>query len=169
MLLANLIAGALLIAGTVMIHTFGLILLTHWMSWIVHRHRLHRHSFTQSVAMVTTVLGLFVVHTVEVWTWAAVYILLGVVPRLETALYFSTVTFSTLGSGDIAPARRMAVVLLARGDQRLHFDRLVHGLSGRGVHTPWSFPRGRALLSPSEFTSQLGSSRLTNPRSVPRD
>lgn len=103
MLLVNLIAGSFVIAATVMIHTFGLILLTRWMSWIVHWFRLHRHSFAQSVAMVTTVIGLFLVHTVEVWTWAATYILIGVVPGLEPALYFSTVTFSTLGYGDITP------------------------------------------------------------------
>jgi len=46
---------------------------------------------------------LFIVHTAEVWVWALVYISLGVVAGLEPALYFSTITFSTLGFGNIVP------------------------------------------------------------------
>jgi|SRR5262249_12421788 len=103
MVVVNLLVGTLVISGTVMIHTFGLVLLTRWMALVVHWFRLHRHSFAKSVAMVTTVLGLFIVHTAEVWVWALVYISLGVVAGLEPALYFSTITFSTLGFGNIVP------------------------------------------------------------------
>jgi len=103
MLVANLFAGTLMISGTVMIHTFGLMFLARWMEWIVHWFRLHRHSFAKSVAIVTTVLGLFFVHTLEVWAWAAAYVLIGVVSDLESALYFSTITFSTLGYGNVVP------------------------------------------------------------------
>jgi TRAP-type C4-dicarboxylate transport system permease large subunit len=53
--------------------------------------------------MVTTVLGIFIVHTVEVWIWAFAHLMTGVVSSLEDAVYFSTVTFSTLGYGDITP------------------------------------------------------------------
>jgi hypothetical protein len=103
LLFANLILGTVVISGTVMIHTSGLVLLTRWMAWIVHCFRLHRHNFTKAVAMVTTVLGLFFLHTIEIWVWAAAYFFIGVVRGFEPALYFSTVTFSTLGYGDITP------------------------------------------------------------------
>lgn len=53
--------------------------------------------------MVTTVLGLFFLHTIEVWVWAIAYVSLGVVDDFEPALYFSTLTFSTLRYGDITP------------------------------------------------------------------
>jgi hypothetical protein len=68
-LLANLLLGTLLISATVMIHTMGLIALTRWMAWIVHWFRLHRHSVAKAVAMVTTVLGLFFLHTIEGGDW----------------------------------------------------------------------------------------------------
>jgi hypothetical protein len=101
--------GTLVISLTVMIHTVGLILLARWMGWIVHWFRLHRHGLGKTVAMVTTVLGLFLVHTIEVWVWAAAYVVTGVVDELETAVYFSTVTFSTLGYGDVIPASEWRV------------------------------------------------------------
>jgi hypothetical protein len=37
----------------------------------------------------------------EIWIWAIFYLLIHVVPDLETALYFSTTSFTTVGFGDI--------------------------------------------------------------------
>jgi hypothetical protein len=102
-MLSNLALGTALISVTVVIHTVGLILLARWMSWIVGWFRLHRHSLGKIIAMVTTTLGIFLVHTVEIWLWAFAYIGTGVVGSLEEAVYFSTVTFSTVGYGDITP------------------------------------------------------------------
>ncbi len=108
-MLSNLALGTAVISVTVIIHTFGLILLARWMSWIVHWLRLHRHSLGKTIAMVTTTLGIFLVHTIEIWLWAFVYVATGVVGGLEDAVYFSTVTFSTLGYGDITPPREWRV------------------------------------------------------------
>ena len=105
----NLMLGSLLVSTTVVTHTFGLILLSRTMERIIRWFRLHRHNFGKTVAMVTTVLGLFAVHTVEVWMWAAAFVAVGAIPQFENALYFSTVTFSTVGYGDITldPAWRL--------------------------------------------------------------
>ena len=51
----------------------------------------------------TVVIGVFAVLTAEVWLWAASFTLIGVVDDFETALYFSTITFSTVGYGDVVP------------------------------------------------------------------
>ena len=112
MLLANLALGALVISTTVLIHTFGLIGVTRAMGWLVDRFRLHGRR-SRVLAMNTVVLGIFIVLTVEVWLWAAVYVLLGAVPDFPTALYFSTITFSTVGYGDVVPdhAWRMLAAL----------------------------------------------------------
>ena len=47
------------------------------------------------------VLWLFVATIFEVWVWALLYLGLGAVHSMEEAVYFSTVTFTTLGFGDI--------------------------------------------------------------------
>ena len=46
-------------------------------------------------------LGMLVAHTIEIWGWAVMLLWLGEFSNLESALYFSVVTFSTLGYGDI--------------------------------------------------------------------
>jgi Ion channel len=100
-MLANLGLGTVLISITVITHTFGLIALSRIMVQIVHWARLHRHGLGKTLAMVATVFGLFMIHTVEVWTWAGAYLVLHAVSNFPDALYFSTVTFSTVGYGDI--------------------------------------------------------------------
>lgn len=102
MLITNLALGTLMISLTVAIHTFGLIGVTHAMSWVTDRIRLHGHR-SRMLAMNTVVIGVFAVLTAEVWLWAAGFTLIGVVDDFETALYFSTITFSTVGYGDVIP------------------------------------------------------------------
>ena len=102
MLATNLALGTLRISLTVVIHTFGLMGVTHAMSWVTDRIRLHGHR-SRMLAMNTVVIGVFAVLTAEVWLWAAGFSLIGVVDDFETALYFSTITFSTVGYGDVVP------------------------------------------------------------------
>ncbi|MDX2481978.1 MAG: ion channel [Desulfuromusa sp.] len=47
------------------------------------------------------ILMMFIVALLEILVWAALYMGLGAIEGLEPALYFSTVTFTTLGYGDI--------------------------------------------------------------------
>ena len=54
-----------------------------------------------AVVLTVVVLEIFAAHTVEIWLWAMVYNLIGEITDFESALYFSTVTFTTLGYGDI--------------------------------------------------------------------
>ena len=42
------------------------------------------------------VLGLVAIHSVEIWLYGAAFWAIGAVRDFETALYFSTVTFTTL-------------------------------------------------------------------------
>jgi voltage-gated potassium channel Kch len=100
-MLANLALGTVIISATVLFHTLGLVLLTRIMARVVRWFSLHKHDFGKSVAMVTTVLGLFLIHAVEIWMWAIVFLLIDAIASFQDALYFSTVSFSTVGYGDI--------------------------------------------------------------------
>lgn len=101
-MLASLFIGTGAIITTVFIHTVGLIAVTQVMQFMTERFKMHGHR-SKVVAMMTTVLGLFMVLSVEIWAWALVYLWVGAFLDFENALYFSTVSFSTVGFGDIEP------------------------------------------------------------------
>jgi hypothetical protein len=52
------------------------------------------------------VIGLIGIHTASAWAWAAIYLLVGELTDLASALYFSIVTSTTLGYGDITLSER---------------------------------------------------------------
>ena len=114
-MLTNLALGTLFISITVLIHTFGLVVLTRTMNGVVRWFRLHRHDLGKSVAMVTTVLGLFLLHTVEIWTWAGLFLVSKAVVTFQDALYYSIVTFSTVGSGDVVVDPRWRLLASLEG------------------------------------------------------
>jgi hypothetical protein len=52
-------------------------------------------------ALGTLVLMMFFAALLEAWIWAVTYMAVGAISGLEEALYFSIVTFTTLGYGDV--------------------------------------------------------------------
>ncbi|MEO5604842.1 MAG: potassium channel family protein [Novosphingobium sp.] len=93
--------ATLVVATTVLMHLGGLAALLA----ILRRHR-HASSRLLAVvlntaAIVLAAFGLFALHSIEIWTWAGVYLWLGVLPDLEHSLYFSISTYVTIGYGDL--------------------------------------------------------------------
>ena len=109
----NLMAGTLLVAATVLIHTVGLLLLAK-ATPLARLLGLHSHDLGRSLVMTGSVLGLFLLHTLEVWLWAAAYLWLGAVGSFVDALDLSTAMFSTLGydgSEGLSPSWRLLSAL----------------------------------------------------------
>ena len=59
------------------------------------------HAFKTTIALIGVSLWLLAAITVVVWVWAIAFMGLNLFDGLEPALYFSTVTLTTLGFGDI--------------------------------------------------------------------
>lgn len=51
--------------------------------------------------LIIALIWIILVLTLSVWAWAALYMYLGLFETLEPALYFSVVSFTTVGFGDI--------------------------------------------------------------------
>ncbi|MBZ9881107.1 two pore domain potassium channel family protein [Mesorhizobium sp. CA10] len=113
-MILNLCIGTIVISLTVLIHTFGLIAITRMMAHLVPLLRMHGRR-SRIIAMISVVMGLFAVMTAEVWLWAGLYRLLGILSDFETALYFSTITFSTVGYGDVVPAHGWRILAALEG------------------------------------------------------
>lgn len=105
-MIANFVLAGLMVGATVTIHFGGLLALL----WVL-RHRVHPQHTRESAAIqgaviLFVVLGLVGIHTIEIWLYAALYLLLGAMPDFETALYFSTTSFTTIGYGDVVLGER---------------------------------------------------------------
>jgi type III secretory pathway component EscU len=99
-MILNMAIAALLMAVTTAIHASGMLLVVRTVLSKDPQTRYHKklmHLF--SVAGV--VLLMFLVSVIEVLVWSATYLWLGALEGLEQATYFSMVTFTTLGYGEI--------------------------------------------------------------------
>lgn len=54
---------------------------------------------------IAVVLGLFIIHGVEIWMYAALFKLIGAVPELREAVYFSSISYGSIGYDDSLMAR----------------------------------------------------------------
>jgi hypothetical protein len=100
-MISPLLLSTALAICTIFIHMAGLSLLMAMMHRTSPTLRPHQSRLRQAVFIVVIVLGLFVIHAVEIWLYAGAYIWVGALDALEPALYFSTSTFTTLGYGDV--------------------------------------------------------------------
>ncbi len=138
----QILIGSAMIALTMMIHIAGIIgLIACFKIW---RTRIEgNRSYTAMTSiLVITIVGIFIVHTVEIWIWAVLYRWLGEFESMERALYFSTVTFTTLGYGDITLQERW---------QLLSSLEAVNGIILFGVSTAFMFAAIRKLFEVTEI------------------
>jgi hypothetical protein len=100
-MLANLALATLTVIVTVIFHFAGLVLLLRLLSYRGHGSRAQHSLRGQGLIIIVVVLGIFALTTVEIWFYAVVFLAIGAIGDFEAALYFSTVTFTSLGYGDV--------------------------------------------------------------------
>lgn len=106
----QLAVATAMVTLTVGLHLVGIAALLT----ILRRHRA-RATPASSVlrdgtGIVAAAVGLFALHAIEIWAYAALYVLIHALPDFETALYFSTSTYATIGYGDVVLDRSWRIV-----------------------------------------------------------
>lgn len=109
-LFTQLMAATATVAITALAHLLGLAFLIGMLQ--THGQRLlgADRRLSQAVLVILAVFGLFALHAIEIWLYAALYLAVGEFHRLEDALYFSTSTYATIGYGDLVLSRRWRVL-----------------------------------------------------------
>lgn len=98
-MLVQLVLASIMVLVTVIEHLVGLAILIRVLR---SHHRLMRAVRLMPLTLLLVAsLGIFAIHTIEIWLYAAVYIRIGAIAEFEQALYFSTVTYATIGYGDL--------------------------------------------------------------------
>jgi voltage-gated potassium channel len=94
-----LLAVALL-ATCVIVQSLGMLVLIRWLSR-VRRVLESRSTYLRVALLLRLFIGIVLLHLVQVGLWAVVFWRAKELPNVETALYFSLATYTTIGFGDV--------------------------------------------------------------------
>ena len=99
--LLKIAIGALLMVVTTVIHTIGMMMALQLIrrQETAQKSRWLRRTNIHLVSLI--VLMMFFISLAEVLIWACTYLAVSASEGLEQAVYFSMVTFTTLGYGDV--------------------------------------------------------------------
>jgi hypothetical protein len=103
-MLPNLALSILMTVIVVIVHLTGILLLLRFLRRNA-RHAIKGQGFQQILRqgglMLAVALGVFLLHGIEIWLYALVFLAIGALPDFQTALYFSSSSYSTVGFGDV--------------------------------------------------------------------
>ena len=87
-----------LMAVCVVVHAVGVTSAIRWM----RLHSVARRGFHASTWLLILVAAwIILLHLIEITLWGAFYVWRGAMPDLASGLYFSAVTYTTTGYGDL--------------------------------------------------------------------
>jgi Ion channel. len=88
-----------LLAACVIVQSLGTLLLIRWLA----RARIVESPSTlrRMTLLLCLIVSIVLLHLIQIGLWAAVFWQSGELPTLETAVYFSLVTYTTIGFGDV--------------------------------------------------------------------
>lgn len=103
--------GSIMIGVTVMMHAIALDFIIKHAGVVERGLRKAMDGLWRPVMAGLIVVSVFAVHVAQIWLWAFLYIAVDAQPLKDFSetLYFATVTYTTLGYGDLtlAPSYRM--------------------------------------------------------------
>jgi hypothetical protein len=133
----EIVIAAAIVTICLMVHVAGILLMAEWV--LGKREYFERNTTPRhfGVLVISLFAGIMFLHLLQTGLWALFYYTQGLFSDLETSLYFSMVSFATIGYGD---------VLLPRHWRLLG---VVEGLSGVilcGISTAFIFAVVNAML-----------------------
>ena len=125
-MLSELLIALCVVAVCVVIHTAGLVLFGEFL--IDKFPKLERTTTMprQVLALMLVFAVVMSLHLIEAGLWATFYYVRGLFDDFETALYFSLVTYGTMGFGDVVLPQRWRLLSGIEGISGV----LLCGLSG---------------------------------------
>jgi hypothetical protein len=112
-MLSTLLIACVLVAATVAMHAIGLAMLLRIL------RRVHALTTTGLWHITRLLIGLtwylILLHLAEISVWGLFYLWWGCLPDAEAALYFASVTYTTIGYGDLVLAKPWRVLAPIEG------------------------------------------------------
>ena len=114
-MLTELTTAAAIVAVSLMIHIGGILVMAEWT--LRHRDDLERTASRRQFAklILTLFAGVLFLHVIQTSLWAVFYYTQNLFADFETSLYFSMVSFTTIGYGDVLLPRRWRLLGVIEG------------------------------------------------------
>ena len=111
----ELTIAAAIVSVCLIIHTTGILLMAEW---LFHRREYFDRKLRKrhaALLIVTLVAAIMFLHLIQTSLWAVFYYAQGLFSDFETSLYFSMVSFTTIGYGDVLLPRRWRLLGVIEG------------------------------------------------------
>jgi len=106
-MVSQLLVGWFLMAVSVVVHAVGV---ASELRWLRKRRLASERLWTWTWLFVQLAGWIILLHVVEITAWAIAYAVMRAMPGLQSALYFSAVTYTTTGYGDLVLPQRWRLV-----------------------------------------------------------
>ena len=100
-MIIQILIGSLMIVFTTIIHAAGMMVGMRLFISAYGKRLGSGAMLSRALLMAGLILILIAATLIETSAWAGMYTAIGAIPDFETSLYFSMVTYTTLGFGDI--------------------------------------------------------------------
>lgn len=100
-MLRVVVTAAVIVSVCLIVHVVGIMVMAEWL--LERRDYFERNATKRHFAVLIIILfsGVVFLHLVQTALWALFYYVQGLFNDFETALYFSMVSFATIGYGDV--------------------------------------------------------------------
>ena len=114
-MLAEIAIAAAIVSVCLVIHVTGILLMAEWL--LRKRDALERTVSTRQVAVliVTLFTAIMFLHLIQTSLWAVFFYTQNLFSDFETSLYFSMVSFATIGYGDVLLPRKWRLLGVIEG------------------------------------------------------
>ncbi len=100
-ILMQIFWGSVVLVGCSLIHLLLLIGAIRVLRKMAGQSRRLRSTYQLLRLMIFAFAVVLFAHTIQVWIWAGAFMALKVLPNISDAIYFSLVTYTTVGYGDV--------------------------------------------------------------------
>ena len=111
----KIVIAAAIVSLCLVIHGAGILLMAQWL--FRRREDLERTASSRqfAVLIVTLFAGILFLHLIQTSLWAVFYYTQNLFSDFETSLYFSMVSFTTIGYGDVLLPRHWRLLGVIEG------------------------------------------------------
>jgi len=114
-MLTEIATAVLIVSVCLVVHMAGILLMAEWL--LSRREDLDRTASRRHFALLMVMLfaGIMFLHLIQTSLWAVFYYGQNLFSDFETSLYFSMVSFTTIGYGDVLLPRKWRLLGVIEG------------------------------------------------------